>query len=153
MRDTDGPSVRRRTRPPDRTAIGDCDCLMPQTHAEYRQICAEGFDHINANTRLIGTRRPGRYDDRLWAQAHNVFKGDTAAVLNLNVCTGQSQVASKIVDETVSIIQHQDHASSTAVRTAPMIRSAFSRTSPHSAAASESKVIPAPDQYLSSSGK
>ena len=58
-----GLAVHDLLRVHDLTAIGLADSLMPETHAEDRDLAAETLDRIYANTGLVRRTRSWRDDD------------------------------------------------------------------------------------------
>lgn len=119
-------TVQGHTSPADHAPIGQCDGLVAEANAQdgdARPKCPDGRD------RDAGLLRPGgawRDDNRLWPLAGNILNGQTSAICDLDISASEAEAACQVEGEAVAVIEKEDQANSSGVRTRSMMRSAFS---------------------------
>ena len=143
-------AMYRPWRPRDRAAERRGNRLVAETDAEQRDAAIRrGANEGNGNARAFRTAGAGREQDRVGLQGNrfrdrNFIRADGAAFISKF-----ADIAGKIVNEAVEIIDDEDHTRSPAAtvsRPASALRmfSALASVSSYSAAGSESATIPPP---------
>ena len=129
------------------------DRLMPKTHSENWQLPSEVLNCFQADPCLIRCTWSRRQDERLRRKIGDFMESNPVTINDRHIRAFACQIAREIMNETVAIVEHEDHAFFPTRNRDGAIRSAFSSDSASSPTGSDIKVIPPPANSVLSVGK
>src|SRR5690606_21285847 len=88
--------------------------LMPEANAEYRDLGVQLADQFETVSRLIGSAGSWREENRRGLQCSHFIDGELVVPYDARLGTKLAQVAGKIVDEAIVVINNQDHRTKSA---------------------------------------